>query len=332
MKIAVDAHGGDNAPLEIIKGCSLAVEQLGAKIVLVGNKEIIIKTMSENNISDKDIEIVEANDVITMEDDPTAVVKTKKDSSMAVAFRLLKDGVCDAFVSAGNSGAVLVGATMIVKRLKGVQRAALASVFPSESGPLLLTDIGANVVCKPEYIKQFAVMGTEYMRFVHKIDNPKVALLNNGTEEHKGTELQQESYKLLKESSLNFIGNIEGRELATGGCDVAVTDGFSGNIALKTYEGVGKMMANGIKGIFKKNIVTKIGALFVLKQLNNFKKKFDYKEYGGAPLLGISKPVIKAHGSSDAKAIKNAIRQAIIFHDSGMIKVIENKLSQETEE
>lgn len=332
MKIAVDAHGGDNAPLEIIKGCSLAVEQLGAKIVLVGNKEIIIKTMSENNISDNDIEIVEANDVITMEDDPTAVVKTKKDSSMAVAFRLLKDGVCDAFVSAGNSGAVLVGATMIVKRIKGVKRAALASVFPSESGPLLLTDIGANVVCKPEYIKQFAVMGTEYMRFVHKIDNPKVALLNNGTEEHKGTELQQESYKLLKESSLNFIGNIEGRELATGGCDVAVTDGFSGNIALKTYEGVGKMMANGIKGIFKKNIVTKIGALFVLKQLNDFKKKFDYKEYGGAPLLGISKPVIKAHGSSDAKAIKNAIRQAIIFHDSGMIKVIENKLSQETEE
>ena len=332
MKIAVDAHGGDNAPLEIIKGCALAVSELNAQIVLVGNTEIINKVSSDNNISLNVIEIVNATDVITMEDDPTCVVKTKKESSMAVAFKLLKDGVCDAFVSAGNSGAVLVGATMIVKRIKGVKRAALASVFPSETGPLLLTDIGANVVCKPEYIEQFALLGTEYMRFVHNIKNPKVALLNNGTEDHKGTELQQQAYKLLKDSDLNFIGNIEGRELAFGGCDVAVTDGFSGNIALKTYEGVGKMMANGIKGIFKKNLLTKIGALFVLKQLNDFKKKFDYKEYGGAPLLGISKPVIKAHGSSDAKAIKNAIRQAIIFNQSGMINIIENKLSEQTEE
>ena len=331
MKIAVDAHGGDNAPLEIIKGCKLAVDELGAEIVLVGNEQQIIKIMQENNIDSNNIDIVNAPDILTMEDDPTSVIKDKRESSMAIAFKLLKDDVCDAFVSAGNSGAVLVGATMIVKRIKGVKRAALASVFPSDSGPLLLADCGANIICKPEYIHQFAIMGTEYMRFVHKIDNPSVGLLNNGTEEHKGQELQQQAFQLLKESNLNFIGNIEGRELATGGCDVVVTDGFSGNIALKTYEGVGKMMANGIKGIFKKNIFTMIGALFVMKELNAFKKKFDYKEYGGAPLLGICKPVIKAHGSSDAKAIKNAIRQAIIFHNSGMIQVISEKLSQTSE-
>lgn len=330
MKIAVDAHGGDNAPLEIIKGCRLAVDELNAQIVLVGKKDTIVQVMSDNNISDTGIEIVNAEEVITMEDDPTSVIKTKKDSSMAVAFKLLKDDVCDAFVSAGNSGAVLVGATMIVKRIRGVKRATLASVFPSDTGPLMLADCGANVICKPEYIEQFAIMGTEYMKYVHKIENPKVGLLNNGAEEHKGQELHQQAYQLMKESDINFIGNVEGRDLAMGGCDVVVADGFSGNIALKTYEGVGKMMANGIKGIFKKNLITKIGAIFVLKQLNDFKKKFDYKEYGGAPLLGISKPVIKAHGSSDAKAIKNAIRQAITFHDSGMIKVIEDKLSKES--
>lgn len=331
MKIVVDAHGGDNAPLEIIKGCQMAVSELGAEIVLVGKIDEIKQIMSENSISDKGIELYDASDVITMEDDPTAVIKSKKDSSMAVAFRLLKEGKCDAFVSAGNSGAVLVGATMIVKRIPGVKRAALAAVIPSQSGPLMLTDVGANVVCKPEYIKQFAVMGTEYMRFIHKIENPKVAILNNGTEEHKGQELHQQAYKLLSESDLNFIGNVEGRELATGGCDVVVSDGFAGNIALKTYEGVGKMMSSGIKGIFKKSIMTKIGAVFVLKELNAFKKKFDYKEYGGAPLLGISKPVIKAHGSSDARAIKNAVRQAMIFHDSKMIDVIKDKLASEAE-
>lgn len=331
MKIIVDAHGGDNAPLEIIKGCQLAVAELNAQIILVGKSEELKKIMSDNNISDTGIEIFDAPDVITMEDEPTAVIKTKKESSMAVAFRLLKEGVGDAFVSAGNSGAVLVGATMIVKRIKGVKRAALATVIPSQSGPLMLADIGANVVCKPEYLKQFAVMGIEYMRYIHKIENPTVALLNNGTEEHKGQDLHQEAYQLLKESDINFIGNVEGREISTGGSDVIVTDGFAGNIALKTYEGLGKMMANEIKGMFKKSLLTKIGALFVLKELNAFKKKFDYKEYGGAPLLGISKPVIKAHGSSDAKAIKNAIRQAITFHDSNMIEVIKSKLENEPE-
>lgn len=329
MKIAIDAHGGDNAPLEIIKGCKLATDELNVQIVLVGKENEIKEIMNKEGISVDTFEIVNADEVITMEDDPTSVIKSKKDSSMAVALRLVKDGKCDAFVSAGNTGAVLVGATMIVKRIKGVKRAALGTVFPSEKGPLMLTDIGANVVCKPEYLHQFAMMGSAYMTYMFKIDNPKIGLLNNGTEETKGTELQLEAYKLLKESDLNFIGNIEGRDIAFGGCDVAVTDGFTGNIALKTYEGIGKMMAANIKGIFKESLLTKIGAIFVLKQLNVFKKKFDYKEYGGAPLLGISKPVIKAHGSSDAKAFKNAIRQAIDFHNSGIIPVIESKLTNE---
>lgn len=329
MKIAVDAHGGDNAPVEIIKGCKLAVDELNAQIILVGNEDQIKRIMSEENIPVDTFDIVNATEVITMEDDPTAVIKSKKDSSMSIALRLVKDGVCDAFVSAGNTGAVLVGATMIVKRIKGVKRAALGTVFPSEKGPLMLTDIGANVVCKPEYLHQFAMMGSAYMTYMFNIKNPKIGLLNNGTEETKGTDLQLEAYKLLTDSDLNFIGNIEGRDIAFGGCDVAVTDGFTGNIALKTYEGIGKMMAGSIKGLFKENLFTKIGAIFVLKQLNAFKKKFDYKEYGGAPLLGICKPVIKAHGSSDAKAFKNAIRQAINFHESGIISVIESELAKE---
>ena len=330
MKLAIDAHGGDNAPREIIKGCHLAKSELGADLVLVGRESEILEIMKEEGIDKNEFEIVNADVILTMEDDPTSVVKGKNDSSMAVALKLVKDGVCDGAVSAGNSGALLVGATLIVKRIKGVKRAALATVFPSETGPLMLTDIGANVECKPEYLVQFGMMGAEYMKNMFGIENPRVALLNNGTEEHKGTPLHQDAYQLLKaDSNVNFIGNIEGRDISFGGCDVAVTDGFTGNVALKTYEGIGKMMANNIKGIFKENIITKIGALFVLKQINAFKKKFDYKEYGGAPLLGIRKPVIKAHGSSDAKAFKNAIRQAINFEKSKMIEVITKKLSSE---
>lgn len=331
MKIVVDAYGGDNAPLEIIKGCKLAADEFSVDIVLTGKKDELENILRSHGISHEHIEIENADDILTMDDNPTSILKSKRGSSMGVAFDMLKDGRCDAFVSAGSTGAVLVGATMIVRRIKGVKRAALATVFPTEKSPLMLTDIGANTVCTPDYLVQFALMGSEYMKFMHGVDNPRIGLLNNGTEEHKGQELHQEVYKLLSDSELNFIGNIEGREIALGGCDVAVADGFSGNIALKTYEGSGKMMSKEIKDIFNKNIITKIGALFVLKELKDFKKKFDYKEYGGAPLLGISKPVIKAHGSSDAKAIKNAIRQAIAFQNSGMIDVIAEKLKTKTE-
>lgn len=331
MRIVVDAHGGDNAPLEIIKGCCLAVKELpNLSILLVGRKNELQTIITENALPMAGIEIIDAPDVITMEDDPTSVVKEKQYSSMAVAFRLLKEDKADAFVSAGNSGAVLVGATLIVKRIKGIKRAALGAVMPSPNGPYIMVDCGANVECKPEYLEQFGVMGSIYLEKCMNIPSPRVALLNNGTEECKGPELQQTAYKLLKENrSINFIGNIEGREVPLGGADVVVADGFSGNITLKVSEGWGKLMSNTLKEMFGKNIFTKIGALFVLKQINQFKSKMDYKEYGGAPLLGISKPVVKAHGSSDAKALKNAIRQAFTFAESNMIQNIQTFLEKE---
>lgn len=331
MKIAVDAYGGDNAPREILLGCKQAADEYGAKIVLAGKENELKDILSELKIDSSVFEFADAPDVLTMEDDPTSILKKKNRSSMAVAFQLVKDGECDAFVSAGNTGAILVGATLIVKRIRGVERASLGFVFPTEQGPALVTDMGANAVCKPEYLLQFAQMGSEYMKAMLGIESPRVGLLNNGTESHKGTPMHQEAYKLLSDSSVNFIGNVEGRDLALGGCDVIVTDGFTGNVALKTFEGVSKMMSNGIKSIFKKNIITMLGGLLVLKHLNKFKAKYDYKEYGGAPLLGISKPVIKAHGSSDARAFKNAVRQAIEYRNSNMIETLANKISSQKE-
>ena len=249
---------------------------------------------------------------------------------MAVAFKLLKEDKADAFVSAGNSGAVLVGATLLVKRIRGIKRAALGAVMPSTIGPYIMLDCGANVECKPEYLDQFAMMGSLYMKSCLGIENPRVVLLNNGTEECKGPELQKQAYQLMKENkSINFIGNIEGREVPLGGSDVVVADGFSGNITLKVSEGWGKLISGSLKEMLTKNLKTKLGALLIMSEINAFRKKLDYKEYGGAPLLGISKPVIKAHGSSDAKAFKNAIRQATTFAKSGMIREIENALSAE---
>ena len=328
MRIVVDAHGGDNAPLEIIKGCCMAADEMSdITILLVGRKNELTQLMNDNGLPVNRFEIVDAPDILTMEDDPTSILKEKQYSSMAVAFKLLKEDKADAFVSAGNSGAVLVGATLLVKRIRGIKRAALGAVMPSIDGPYILLDCGANVECKPEYLNQFATMGSIYMKSCLNIENPRVGLLNNGSEECKGTDLQQEAHKLLKENAnINFIGNLEGREMPLGGAEVIVADGFSGNIALKLSEGWGKMFSTTLKEMLTKNLKTKIGALLLMDQINAFRKKMDYKEYGGAPLLGISKPVIKAHGSSDAKAFKNAIRQADTFAKSGMIKAIEDSL------
>lgn len=327
MRIAVDAFGGDHAPLEIIKGCAQAVKELGIEIILVGDEEIIKKTIGENKISTVGFSYHHTDVVITMEDDPMTAVRSKKNSSMSLAMRLVKDGEADAMVSAGNSGALLTGATLIVKRIKGINRAALAPVMPTDTGATMLIDSGANVECTPEYLMQFGLMGSIYMKEMYHIDAPRVGLLNNGTEECKGPELQRAAYKLLKDSSLNFVGNVEARDIALGGCDVAVADGFTGNIALKMYEGVGKMLSKNISDLFKKNVFGMIGALFVYKNLTKFKKKVDYKEHGGAPLLGVTKPVIKAHGSSDARAFKNAIRQAVQFSQSGLIEKITKNLA-----
>ena len=331
MRIVVDAHGGDNAPLEIIKGCCLAAEEnKDLSILLVGRKNELQQIIAENGIPGNRFEIVDAPDVITMEDEPTSVLKEKQYSSMAVAFKLLKEDKADAFVSAGNSGAVLVGATLLVKRIRGIKRAALGAVMPSTDGPYIMLDCGANVECKPEYLDQFATMGSIYMKSCLKIENPRVGLLNNGTEECKGPDLQQQAHQLLKNNpNINFIGNIEGRDVPLGGCDVVVADGFSGNITLKVSEGWGKLISKILRDMLTKNLKSKLAALLIMTQVNDFRKKMDYKEYGGAPLLGISKPVIKAHGSSDAKAFKNAIRQACVFAESGMIREIEETLAKE---
>ncbi len=323
MKIIVDAFGGDNAPLEIIKGSMLAVDEYGVDIILCGDEDKINRCVKDNNIVLKNTEIVDVKGVIEMTDDAKSVLKEKAESSMGVGFKLLNEGKGDAFVSAGNTGAVTVGATFITKRIKGVKRPCIASVMPSADKPFMLMDCGANAECRPEFLYQFGVMGSLYMKNILKVDNPRVALANNGAEETKGTPVVKEAYELMKDADFNFIGNIEGRQIPYGDADVVVADGFTGNMILKTYEGVAKVLMDGIKGIFKKNIFTMLCAVGVGGGIKKMKKQFDYKEYGGAALLGVKKPVIKAHGSSDARSFKNAIKQAVWFLDYNLINEIE---------
>ena len=310
--------GADKAPAEILKGVMLAAAEYNANFILVGDENIINETAKEKGYDLRKFEIVHTDEVITMEDAPLSVVRAKSGSSMGVALKLLADGQGDALVSAGNTGALFTGATLIVRKIKGIQRAALASILPFVN-PVLLVDSGANVKVKEEYLEQFAFMGSIYMNKVQGIERPRIGLLNNGTEDCKGTELQMETYKRLSGSELNFVGNIEGNMIATGGCDVLVTDGFTGNIVLKHSEGMGKMMMGAVKEVFLKNQITKLTTLVLRDGIKAMKKRFDASEYGGAPFLGISRPVIKAHGSSDAKAIKNAIRQAISYANTGVI-------------
>ena len=318
MRIIVDVMGGDNAPLEMVKGAYDAASEYSASYILVGDRVQIEQIAAENNMDLRRFEIVHTESVITMEDDPLSVVRSKNDSSMSVGLRMLAEGQGDAFISTGNTGALFTGATLIVRKIKGIQRAALATVLPMES-PVLVLDCGANVVVTDEYLEQFAVMGSAYMRKIYGIECPRVGLLNNGSEPTKGTDLQRAAYARLSACSrIHFIGNVEGNDVPRGACDVVVTDGFTGNILLKTAEGMGKMMMHALKDVFYANAVTKVSAMMVKKHVSALKVKFDATEHGGAPLLGISKPVIKAHGSSNAKAFKNAIRQAISCCDTGI--------------
>jgi len=318
MKILVDAMSGDNAPLEILKGASLASKEYrDHTIVLVGDENIISDIAVKNDINLDGIEIINSNSVITMEDNPLCVVRDKKDSSMSVGLKALSQGSVDAFVSAGNTGALITGSTIIVKRIVGINRAAIASVLPL-SNPVLLMDSGANLSVTGDNICQFAFMGAKYMEKIYGIDRPRIGQLNNGTEYNKGTALQVESYQLLSESGLNFVGNVEGKEIPFDICDVVVSDGFTGNIFLKTIEGMGKFMLKTLKDVLKTNLVTQMSTLTMTQKIKEMKHRFDASEHGGAPLLGISKPVIKAHGSSDATALKNAVRQAIHFVETGI--------------
>ena len=318
MKILLDAMSGDNAPLEIIKGAAMAAEAYpDHKLVLVGDENVISDVSVKNNISLEGIEILHAPTAITMEDKPMAVVREKRDSSMSVGLKQLSLGEGDAFVSAGNTGALITGATLIVKRIKGINRAAIATVIPLDN-PILLIDAGANLTVTSDNICQFAFMGAKYMERVYGIDRPRVGQLNNGTEYNKGNALQVESFQLLSESGLNFVGNVESKALPFNVCDVLVTDGFTGNILLKSIEGMGKFMLHTLKDVLYTNLATKVSALTMKEKIKDMKHRFDASEHGGAPLLGISRPVIKAHGSSDAVAIKNAVRQAVSFVEGGI--------------
>ncbi len=311
--------GGDKAPEETVKGVIQATKELNATFILVGNRNDIERIAAENDFDIRRMDIVHTETVITMEDDPLCVVRGKQDSSMAVGLKMLAEGQGDAFVSTGNTGALFTGATLIVRKVKGIRRAGIGSIIPLEN-PILLLDSGANIAVNEEDLEQFGVIGSAYMAKMYGIESPRVGLLNNGAEDCKGTPLQKAAYaRLSANPEINFVGNIEGNVLSQNSCDVIVTDGFTGNILLKSLEGLGKLLLGKLKGMFLSTPVTKLAALSMKNQVGALKKQFDSSEHGGSPILGISKPVIKAHGSSDAKAFKNAIRQAINYAESGAI-------------
>ena len=328
MRIIIDAMGGDNAPSEIVKGALRARQELGVDLLLVGREEAVRACLPAD--LPEGVEIVDAREVITMEDDPSTATRRKKDSSMAVALRLLAEGRGDAVVSAGSTGALLTGATLTVKRIRGIRRAALAPVLPAGEHGVMLIDCGANVECTAEYLLQFAFMGSFYAKKIMGCANPRIGLLNVGTEDTKGGELQHQSFALLKkaaeEGRINFVGNVEGTDVFSGAVDVVVCDGFTGNVLLKGTEGVIKYMMKALKGVFYASTVNKLAALVLKKDLAAMKKSLDVNEVGGTAFVGISKPVIKAHGSSNAASIFAAIRQAKRFVEAGIIADINDNI------
>ena len=317
MKIIIDAMGGDNAPDEIVRGAIEAVEACGIDIILTGQAEQILKSLEKMGRKQlpKGVEIANASQVITMEEDPVAATREKKDSSLCVGLTMLRDGAGDAFVSAGSTGAVLTASTLIVKRIRGIRRAALAPVLPVTEKGVLLIDCGANAECTPEYLLQFAFMGSFYAERVLKIEKPRIGLLNIGTERKKGTELQVETYGLLEKAdsdgAINFVGNVESKGVMLGECDVVVCDGYTGNILLKAVEGTAKFIMRELKNALVGSTSGKLAALMAKKDLMSLKAQLDADKIGGTALLGISKPVVKAHGSSNAESLKNAVFQAV---------------------
>ncbi len=325
--IAIDIMGGDNAPIEIVKG---AVESLleneKTNLTLIGQEEIINKELLKYKYDKNRINIVNATEIIETHDVPTKAIRTKKDSSMVVGFNLLKENTVDAFISAGNTGALLTGSTIKVGRLEGIERPTLGTIVPTQKNYMFLTDCGANVDCKPSYLVQFAKMGSVYAENILGIKNPKVGLINVGVEETKGNALSKEAYNLLKESNVNFVGNVESREIVRGVVDVVVCDGFIGNILLKNIEGLSMTLLSMLKEELMSSTKTKIGALLSKQAFLNLKTKMDSSEIGGAPFLGLKNLVVKAHGSSKAKDIKSAVRQTYNFIDNDMIEKIKQKL------
>lgn len=344
MKIVLDAMGGDNAPDANIKGAVNAINKVKAEVILVGKEEVIRSKIKEfygkelEEISDR-LKIRNATETIEMEDTPTLAIKHKKDSSMAVGFKMLKEDEGDVFISAGNSGALLTGATLIVGRIKGIDRPALAGILPAYKSQLLLIDAGSNTNCKPINLLQFAQMSSIYLRNTYGIENPAIGLLNIGTEETKGNELVRESYHLLKEKAeelnINFVGNVEGRDAFSGKIHAIVADGFTGNVFLKTTEGLGKFVKKSLTESLTKNLLAKILSVPALPAIKRFSKTMDYKSYGGALFLGVKKPVVKAHGSSDALLFEYTIIQAEKFVQNKavdhMIEAFEKQRQKEEE-
>ena len=317
MKIILDAMGGDNAPEAAVLGAIDAAKAYGVEITLVGRGEAILEVMGRHNITDlpAGVEIANAEDVVDMHDDPGSVIRKRKNSSMVVGLKLLSDGEGDAFVSAGSTGALLTGATLLVKRVHGIRRAAMAPAMPNKKGgKTVIVDCGANAECTPEFLLQFGLVGSAYAKKTYNLENPRVGLLNIGTEDSKGTQLQKDAYTLLTDASrkglINFVGNVEARDVPMGEVDVVVCDGFSGNVLIKSIEGTAMFMGSLMKRMFKKNIFSKLGYLLCKSGVSDMMKMMDYREIGGTQFLGIKKPVIKAHGSSDALAFRNAVKQA----------------------
>ncbi len=332
MKIIIDAMGGDHAPLEIVKGALAGQKRWGVDIILTGDTTEILKAVEAcgEKTLPHGVEIAHATEVVEMSDDPATVFRRKKNTSMGLGLQMVRDGKGDAFISAGSTGALLTGATLITKRIRGIRRAAMAPLIPTSTGKAVLIDCGANAECTPEYLVQFAYLGSFYAQRTLGLDKPRVGLLNIGTEDEKGTDLRRQTLALLRTAAeaghLNFIGNIEAKEAIKGGCDVIVTDGFSGNILLKTMEGVGSIAGQAISGIFRKNLLTKLAAAAVMPGLKSFKAMMDPNKVGGTAFIGIAKPVIKAHGASNAEAVENAVGQAVAFASSGIIADIESNI------
>ena len=318
MRIILDAMGGDNAPQAPVIGALQAAKDFGAQITLVGRGEEILSVMRSQGYNDlpDGIEIAHADEVVDMHDDPATVVRKRKNSSMMIGLKMLSDGLGDAFVSAGSTGALLTGATLLVKRVKGIRRAAMGPAMPNKTGgKTVILDCGANAECTPEFLLQFGLVGSIYAKKCLGVANPKIGLLNIGTEDSKGTQLQKDAYALLQAAGdkgiINFVGNTEARDVPLGAVDVVVCDGYAGNVLLKSIEGTAMLMGSMVSKMFKKSILSKLSAALVMKDIKAFKKLLDYREIGGTPFLGIRKPVIKAHGSSDALAFRNAVRQAM---------------------
>ena len=342
MKIILDAMGGDNAPEAPVLGAIEAAKTWGTQITLVGRGEAILEVMKKHGIDTlpEGMEIANADDVVDMHDDPANVVRKRKNSSMIVGLRMLSEGLGDAFISAGSTGALLSGATLVVKRVRGIRRAAMSHSVPNKAGGrTVIVAFGANAECTPEFLLQFGMVGSIYAKKVLGIENPKVGLLNIGTEDTKGTQLQKDAYALLTDAHeqgiLNFVGNVEGRDVPMGTVDVVVCDGFSGNVLLKSIEGTAMFMGSLMKKMFKKNLLSYLAAALVKKDIKELKKLMDYREIGGTQFLGIKKPVIKAHGSSDALAFRNAVRQAVNAAENDINVELEQALtamkSKETE-